>query len=148
MSDETEVSTRCCWAFTHHSSLTTHHFVYCGAQLKWLDPTELFEGKLTLRIKEKSCRQGPVPIRVHSAHSRIRITGIQQICRHRSAHLTQKRRHSSLDLCQIVERDRYEIEPSFSVLRINLYQIGKLVTAGIAPGGPKVNQQWTCRLSF
>jgi hypothetical protein len=56
-------------------------------------------------------------------------------------HLAQKSGHTGLDVRQIVESYRDEIQTFRSKLRINFYQIRKFIAARIATRGPIVNQQ-------
>src|SRR6266550_4298405 len=110
---------------THYSSLMTQHFVYCGAQFVDLNPTQTFVNDFAFRVVEKRCRQGATPLWIDHIDGRLGIRKVQQVNGHLRMHLAQKFWHARLDVCQIVQSDRDEIEPFGTVERIKFYEIGK-----------------------
>ena len=62
-------------------------------------------------------------------------------------HLVQKLRHDCLDVGDVVQTDSHKVQTLRAIVSIDLDQIRKLFAAGIAPGGPEINQERTRRPS-
>src|SRR6185503_9375958 len=121
-------------------------FIDRGSQLIWVYAAEMFVDHFTFCIEKKSCRETAGPTWVDQIDRRFGIRNVEQVGGHVGFHRSEELRHRRLDVAEIVERDGDKVHRLRAIFGVDLYQVGKLVATGIAPRGPKVNEQRTFAL--
>src|SRR5205085_11169721 len=116
-------------------------FINRGAQLVWLDLSEVPEDDLAVFVIKKSRRQLSVPASINGFDCWFGIVDIQKHDRHLGLHFSQEFRHRSLDVGDVIQTDSDDIQTLVAIVAIDFYQIGKLFAAGIAPRRPKVYEE-------
>src|SRR6266700_5158784 len=97
---------------THHSSLffRDYLFIYGGAQFVRIDFAEMSEDDFAVFVVKERRWQLTVPRRIDCFDGRLRIIDVEQDDRHRRLHLFQKLWHGALDVRNVINRDRDEIQ--------------------------------------